>query len=112
MAPVEWHVFRQHGGMLSENQKRTRERISKSSASVKEDRREKAKVVQTSQEMGRRDVLKRMANAPVRGKRRRHETRWKDSCKRDMESVGLKEEDALDRTKWKNDIQNHSGDTR
>ena len=36
----------------------------------------------------------------------------KDSCKRDMESVGLKEEDALDRTKWKNDIHNHSGDPR
>ena len=29
-----------------------------------------------------------------------------------MESVGLKEEDALDRTKWKNDIHNHSGDPR
>ena len=27
--------------------------------------------------------------------------RWKDSCKRDTESVGLKEEDILDRTKWK-----------
>ena len=27
-----------------------------------------------------------------------------------MESVGRKEEDVLDRTKWKNDIHNHSGD--
>ena len=27
-----------------------------------------------------------------------------------MESVGLKEEDVLDRTKWNNDIRNHSGD--
>ena len=27
-----------------------------------------------------------------------------------MESVGLKEEDALVRTKWNIDIQNHSGD--
>ena len=33
-----------------------------------------------------------------------------DSCKRDMESVGLKVEDVLDRTTWKNDIRNHSGD--
>ena len=29
-----------------------------------------------------------------------------------MESVGLKEEDALDRTNWKNDIQYHSVDPR
>ena len=29
-----------------------------------------------------------------------------------MESVGLKEEDALDRTKWKNDSRNHSGEPR
>ena len=31
---------------------------------------------------------------------------------RDTESVGLKEDDALDRTKWKNDIKNYSGDPR
>ena len=29
-----------------------------------------------------------------------------------MESMGLKEEDAVDRTKWKNDIQYNSGDPR
>ena len=29
-----------------------------------------------------------------------------------METVGLKEEDVLDRTKWKRDIQYHSGDPR
>ena len=82
-------------------------------------------------------VLRRMLDAPVPGKRRRgrQKTRWKDLCKRDMESVrlkgrgrqntrwkesckrdrdcvGLKEEDTLDRTKWKNDIRNHSGDPR
>ena len=59
-------------------------------------------------------VLRRMLDAPVPGKklRGRHETRWKDSCKRDMERVGLKEEDVLDRTKWKNGIQYHSGDPR
>ena len=35
------------------------------------------------------------------------------SRERDMESVMLKEkEEALDGTKWKNDIQNHSGDLR
>ena len=35
---------------------------------------------------------------------RRTANRWK-SCKKIMESVGLKDEDVLDRTKWKNDIQ-------
>ena len=46
-------------------------------------------------------VLGRMLDAPVPGKRQRgkQKIRWKDSCKRDMESVGLKEEDVLDRTK-------------
>ena len=59
-------------------------------------------------------VLRRMLDIPVPGKRRRgrHEARWKHSCKRNMESIGSKEEDVLDRTKWKNDIHNHSGDPR
>ena len=53
-----------------------------------------------------------MLDAPIPGKRRRgrQKTGWKDSCKRVVESVGLKEEDVLDRTKWKNDILNHTGD--
>ena len=42
---------------------------------------------------------------------RKTENRRKDSCKRHMESMGLKE-DVLDRTRWKNDIHNHSGDPR
>ena len=52
-------------------------------------------------------VLRRMSDAPVPGKRLRgrQKTRWNGSCKRHMESVGLKEEDAFDRTKWTNDIQ-------
>ena len=59
-------------------------------------------------------VLRRMLDAPVPGKRRRgrQTTRWKDSCKRDRESVGLKEEDVLDRTKCKNVIHKYSGDPR
>ena len=58
---------------------RTCERISKSSTSDKEDHRE-----QWYEHVKRRDeghVLRRMVD--------------------DMESVGLKEEDVLDRTKWK-----------
>ena len=31
--------------------------------------------------------------------KRENQVEWKDSCKRDMENVGLKEEDVLDRTK-------------
>ena len=48
-------------------------------------------------------VLRRMLDTPVAGKRwrGRQTTRWKDLCKNDI-SVGLKEEDVLDRTKWKN----------
>ena len=48
-------------------------------------------------------VLSRMLDVPVPGKRwrGRPKTRWKDSCKRDMESMALKEVS----TKWKNYIR-------
>ena len=76
------------------NQKQTCERISESGTSDKEDHREKSKVVRTY-----KDVLRRMLDTPISGKRRkwRQKTRWKDLSKREMESVGLKEEDILDR---------------
>ena len=59
-------------------------------------------------------MLRRVLDAPVTCKRQRgrQNTMWKDSYKTDMESEGLKEEDVLDRTTWKNDIHNHSSDTR
>ena len=59
-------------------------------------------------------MLRRMLDAPVQEKRWRGRQKcgWKDSCKRDTENVRLKKEDALDRTKWKDDIQYHSGDPR
>ena len=61
-------------------------------------------------------MLRRMLSVQMHWSRKRQrgrqKTRWKDLCKREMESVGLKEEDVLDRTKWKNDIQYHSGDPR
>ena len=44
-------------------------------------------------------MLRRMLDTPISGKRGRQKTRWKDSCKRDVESVWLME-DVLDRTKW------------
>ena len=61
-----------------------------------------------------RHVLRRVLDGPQpgKGRRGRHNTMWKDSCKRDMESVGLKVEDLLNRTKWKNDIPNHFGEPR
>ena len=51
-------------------------------------------------------------DAPVPGKRRRgrQKTWWKVLC--NMESVGLKEEDVMDRTKWKRENQNYFGDPR
>ena len=33
-------------------------------------------------------VLRRMLDAPGKRRRGRQKTRWKDSCKRDLESVG------------------------
>ena len=42
-------------------------------------------------------MLRRMLDAPVLGTRRRGglKTRWKDLCKRVMESLGFKKEDVL-----------------
>ena len=49
---------------------------------------------------------------PGKRKRGRPKTRWKDVCKRDMQTVGLREGDAGDRAYWKEMINNHSGDPR
>ena len=82
--------------------------FSKSSTSYKEDHREK--VCKQWQEKGWLHMLIRMVDAPVPGKtqRGRKNTRRKDLCKRDIESVELKDY----RTMWRNDIHNHSGDPR
>ena len=42
----------------------------------------------------------------------KQKTRWKDACNKDTESVVLKVNGILNRTLWKRDIQNHSGDPR
>ena len=39
-------------------------------------------------------------------------TRWNDVCKRDMQTVGLREGDEGDMDYWKETINNHSGDPR
>ena len=56
--------------------------------SSKENHREKAKVVRTCQEKGRRDILRRMLDVP--GKRGRDQA---DSRNRGTESLGLKKEE-------------------
>ena len=48
----------------------------------------------------------------IKRKRGRPKTRWKDVCKRDMHTVGLREGDEGDRAYWKEMINNHSGDPR
>ena len=57
-------------------------------------------------------MLRRLSDAPVQRKRQkgRQKIRWKDLCKRDRESVGLK--GRIGHKKGKNDIRNHSGDPR
>ena len=59
-------------------------------------------------------VVKRVMTKAIPGKRKRGrpKTRWKDVCKRDMQTVGLREGDAEDRAYWKEMINNHSGDPR
>ena len=59
-------------------------------------------------------VVKRVMTKAIPGKRKRGrpKTRWKDVCKRDMHTVGLREGDEGDRAYWKEMINNHSGDPR
>ena len=52
------------------------------------------------------------ASIPRKMCKGKQKTRWKNSCNRDMESVGLKADGVLDRTKWKRAIQNSSGESR
>ena len=57
-------------------------------------------------------LVKRVMTKAIPGKRKRGrpKTRWKDVCKRDMQTVGLREGDEGDRAYWKEMINNHSGD--
>ena len=51
-----------------------------------------------------------MPDAVIPGKipAERQKTRWKDSCKIDKKSLGLKVENVMDRTKCRREIQNYS----
>ena len=60
------------------------------------------------------NVMTKVMTKAIPGKRKRGrpKTRWKDVCKRDMQTVGLREGDEGDRAYWKETINNHSGDPR
>ena len=57
-------------------------------------------------------VLRGIVDVPVPGKKWRgiQKTTRKTFCKTDLKSVVLKVDGVLDRTPWKRDIQNQSGD--
>ena len=59
-------------------------------------------------------VVRRVMTKAIPGERKRGrpKTRGKDVCKRDMQTVRLREGDEGDRAYWKETINNHSGDPR
>ena len=59
-------------------------------------------------------AVRRVMTKAIPGKRKRRipKTRWKDVCKRGMQTVGLREGDEGDRAYWKETINNRSGDPR
>ena len=59
-------------------------------------------------------VVRTVMTKVIPGKRKigRPKTRWKDVCKRDMHTVGLRKGDEGERAYWKETIDNHSGDPR
>ena len=89
-------------------------RNDESSAGVQKDNGEKTEMVWHVMRMEEDHVVKRVMMKTIPGKRKRGrpKTRWKDVCKRDMQTVGLREGDERDRAYWKEMINNHSGDPR
>ena len=63
-------------------------------------------------EDGRRSRSEESDDESDTGERKRGRPRWRDVCKRDMQTVGLREGDEGDRAYWKETIDNHSGDPR
>ena len=65
--------------------------------------------------MMRRDeehLMRKVLRTDVPGKRKRGQpkARWKDACKRDLKSTGLRAGEETDRAMWRRKISNHSGD--
>ena len=97
-----------------QNQERTHPRNDESSAGVQKDNGEKTEMVWARHEDGRRSRSEESDGESDTGEKeeRKPKTRWKDVCKRDMQTVGLREGDEGDRAYWKEMINNHSGDPR
>ena len=97
-----------------QNQERTHTRNDESSAGVQKDNGEKTEMVWARHEDGRRSRSEESDDESDTGEKeeRRPKTRWKDVCKRDMQTVGLREGAEGDRAYWKETIDNHSGDHR
>ena len=98
-----------------QNQERTHPRNNESSAGVQKDNGEKTEMVYGHvMRMEEDHVLKRVMTKAIPRKRNRGgpKTSWKDVCKRDMQTVGLREGDEGDMAYWKEMINNHSGDPR
>ena len=94
-----------------QNQERTHPRNDEGSAGVLEDNGEKSDMVWARREDGRGSRSEESDDESDTGERKRGtpKTRWKDVCKRDMQTVGLREGDEGDRAYWKEMINNHSG---
>ena len=72
-----------------QNQERTHTRNDESSAGVQKDNGEKNEMVWARPEDGRRSRSEESDDETIPGKRKRGrpKTRWKDVCKRDMQTV-------------------------
>ena len=59
-------------------------------------------------------AVRRVMTEEIPGKRKRGrpKTRWKDVCRRDMQTVGLRAGEEEDRAYWRARINNHTGDPR
>ena len=59
-------------------------------------------------------LVRRVMTKAIPGKRKRGrpKTRWKDVCKRDMQTVGLREGDEGERAYWKETINNYDGNSQ
>ena len=82
-----------------QNQERTHPRNDESSAGVQKDNGEKTEMVWARHEDGRRSRSEESDDESDTGERKRGrpKTRWKDVCKRDMQTVGLRDGDEGDR---------------
>ena len=59
------------------------------------------------------ELSRQMLEMKVSGRRRgRPKTRWKDGVIRDMRSIGVQKEEAMDRVVWRRVVHHHCGDPK